>query len=97
MEFDFLVTNLLSLLILGGEDQSSLISLVKTFDSMLSAYEGFCNLRQVFMLSSHGSIFNYSVVSSCAYFSVTVNFCSFVNFFFFQFVCISVAFYPLCA
>ncbi|KAL8500920.1 hypothetical protein ACS0TY_020490 [Phlomoides rotata] len=28
-------------------DQASLLSLVKTFDSMLAAYEGFCNLKQV--------------------------------------------------
>ncbi|KAF3440618.1 hypothetical protein FNV43_RR18902 [Rhamnella rubrinervis] len=29
------------------EDTSSLLSLVKTFDSVLSVYEGFCNLKQV--------------------------------------------------
>ncbi|KAI3445099.1 hypothetical protein Pfo_001764 [Paulownia fortunei] len=28
-------------------DKSSLLSLVKTFDSVLTAYEGFCNLKQV--------------------------------------------------
>ncbi|XP_073045353.1 protein kinase STUNTED-like [Primulina eburnea] len=28
-------------------DKTSLISLVKTFDSVLAAYEGFCNLKQV--------------------------------------------------
>ncbi|KAL6570061.1 hypothetical protein OROMI_014575 [Orobanche minor] len=28
-------------------EKSSLLSLVKTFDSMLAAYEGFCNLKQV--------------------------------------------------
>ncbi|KAL6565490.1 hypothetical protein OROHE_004545 [Orobanche hederae] len=28
-------------------DKSTLLSLVKTFDSVLSAYEGFCNLKQV--------------------------------------------------
>ncbi|KAL0349389.1 UNVERIFIED_CONTAM: putative protein kinase [Sesamum angustifolium] len=28
-------------------DKSSLLSLVKTFDSVLAAYEGFCNLKQV--------------------------------------------------
>ncbi|KAK4476639.1 hypothetical protein RD792_015799 [Penstemon davidsonii] len=28
-------------------DKSSLVSLVKTFDSVLAAYEGFCNLKQV--------------------------------------------------
>ncbi|KAH6784823.1 kinase with adenine nucleotide alpha hydrolases-like domain-containing protein [Perilla frutescens var. hirtella] len=28
-------------------DKSDLLSLVKTFDSMLAAYEGFCNLKQV--------------------------------------------------
>ncbi|KAK4424875.1 Receptor-like cytosolic serine/threonine-protein kinase RBK1 [Sesamum alatum] len=28
-------------------DKSSLLSLVKTFDSLLAAYEGFCNLKQV--------------------------------------------------
>ncbi|KAK9292146.1 hypothetical protein L1049_020105 [Liquidambar formosana] len=28
------------------ERQSSLLSLVKTFDSMLAVYEGFCNLKQ---------------------------------------------------
>ncbi|CAB4308315.1 unnamed protein product [Prunus armeniaca] len=30
-----------------SEGTSSLLSLVKTFDSVLSAYEGFCNLKQV--------------------------------------------------
>lgn len=29
------------------ESTGSLLSLVKTFDSMLSVYEGFCNLKQV--------------------------------------------------
>lgn len=31
----------------SSEEQSSLISLVKTFDSVLAGYEGFCNLKQV--------------------------------------------------
>ncbi|PIN16878.1 Serine/threonine protein kinase [Handroanthus impetiginosus] len=30
-----------------SEDQSTLLSLVKAFDSVLAAYEGFCNLKQV--------------------------------------------------
>ncbi|CAA3030467.1 probable receptor-like serine threonine- kinase At5g57670 [Olea europaea subsp. europaea] len=31
----------------GREGKASLLSLVKTFDSVLAAYEGFCNLKQV--------------------------------------------------
>ncbi|XP_047316090.1 protein kinase STUNTED-like [Impatiens glandulifera] len=31
----------------GTEGQSTFVSLVKTFDSMMAAYEGFCNLKQV--------------------------------------------------
>lgn len=30
-----------------AEETSCLLSLVKTFDSVLSAYEGFCSLKQV--------------------------------------------------
>lgn len=30
------------------EEKPEPIALVKTFDSMLAAYEGFCNLKQVF-------------------------------------------------
>lgn len=29
------------------EDKATLLSLVKKFDSLLAAYEGFCNLKQV--------------------------------------------------
>ncbi|KAM1527938.1 hypothetical protein ACFXTI_017044 [Malus domestica] len=34
-------------LLASSDGTSSLLSLVKTFDSVLSAYEGFCNLKQV--------------------------------------------------
>ncbi|WCJ43489.1 Protein kinase protein with adenine nucleotide alpha hydrolases-like domain [Euphorbia peplus] len=33
--------------IVDGDGNSSLLSLVKTFDSVLAVYEGFCNLKQV--------------------------------------------------
>lgn len=33
--------------VLTVEDTASLLSMVKTFDSVLSVYEGFCNLKQV--------------------------------------------------
>ncbi|KAL5704526.1 hypothetical protein ACHQM5_022940 [Ranunculus cassubicifolius] len=33
--------------IVNGEGNSSLLSLVKAFDSVLAVYEGFCNLKQV--------------------------------------------------
>ncbi|KAL2458120.1 Protein kinase protein with adenine nucleotide alpha hydrolase-like domain [Abeliophyllum distichum] len=35
------------LFILCEEGKASLLSLVKTFDSVLAAYEGFCNLKQL--------------------------------------------------
>lgn len=31
----------------NGDGKSSLLSLVKAFDSVLAAYKGFCNLKQV--------------------------------------------------
>nr|GMD69890.1 probable receptor-like serine/threonine-protein kinase At5g57670 [Ipomoea batatas] len=37
----------LHVLNLNTEDKGELLSLVKTFDSVLAAYEGFCNLKQV--------------------------------------------------
>lgn len=48
--FGFLLTlgfGFLLNLVCVAEGTSSLLSLVKTFDSVLSAYEGFCNLKQV--------------------------------------------------
>lgn len=33
--------------IMNGDGKSSLLSLVKAFDSVLNVYEGFCNLKQV--------------------------------------------------
>lgn len=33
--------------ITGVANTASLLSVVKTFDSVLAAYEGFCNLKQV--------------------------------------------------
>jgi len=33
--------------IVNGDGKSSLLSLVKAFDSVLNVYEGFCNLKQV--------------------------------------------------
>lgn len=35
-----------------AESTGSLLSLVKTFDSMLAVYEGFCNLKQVTLIFS---------------------------------------------
>jgi len=37
--------------IVNRDGKSSLFSLVKAFDSVLSVYEGFCNLKQVVFLS----------------------------------------------
>lgn len=34
------------------ESTASILSLVKTFDSILAVYEGFCNLKQVNELNS---------------------------------------------
>lgn len=56
---------------------------MKTFDAMLSAYEGFCNLRQVLLLSSYVYIsilllFLVVLTLDVHKFLVTVNFCSFV-------------------
>jgi hypothetical protein len=42
------------------ESTASLLSLVKTFNSMLSVYEGFCNLKQV-SLSNHIAISTFYV------------------------------------
>ena len=36
--------------IVNRDGKSSLLSLVKTFDSVLAVYEGFCNLKQVNLL-----------------------------------------------
>lgn len=38
--------------IVNQDGKSSLLSLVKAFDSVLAVYEGFCNLKQV-LFSSH--------------------------------------------
>lgn len=35
--------------IVDPEGKSSLLSLVKAFDSVLAVYEGFCNLKQVWI------------------------------------------------
>ena len=42
------------------EGKLTLLSLVKSFDSMLSAYEGFCNLKQVRMLVNRDIFFFFS-------------------------------------
>lgn len=55
------------------ESTGSLLSLVKTFDSMLSVYEGFCNLKQVpifkifyfVSLIFLVNIFHFRLVRSC--------------------------------
>lgn len=55
------------------ESTGSLLSLVKTFDSMLSVYEGFCNLKQVPILNFLYfisliflvNIFHFCLVRSC--------------------------------
>ncbi|KAL7000312.1 hypothetical protein U1Q18_001460 [Sarracenia purpurea var. burkii] len=41
-----------------GEGKSTLLSLVKTFDSMLAAYDGFCNLKQV-PISNFAILFSF--------------------------------------
>lgn len=38
------------------DGRSSLLSLVKAFDSVLAVYEGFCNLKQVFLSSPSPSV-----------------------------------------
>lgn len=38
--------------IVDRDGKSSLLSLVKAFDSVLAVYEGFCNLKQVHFLSA---------------------------------------------
>lgn len=43
IEFSFLV----GAEIVNRDGKSSLLSLVKAFDSVLAVYEGFCNLKQV--------------------------------------------------
>lgn len=40
------------------EGTSSLLSLVKTFDSVLAVYEGFCNLKQVCSSEKGGKMIN---------------------------------------
>jgi hypothetical protein len=40
--------------VLTVEGTASLLSMVKTFDSVLSVYEGFCNLKQVQFHSNIG-------------------------------------------
>lgn len=41
--------------IVNQDGKSSLLSLVKAFDSVLAVYEGFCNLKQV-LSSSHFAV-----------------------------------------
>ena len=38
-------------------ENSSLLSLVKTFDSVLDVYEGFCNLKQVTFVNQSLNLF----------------------------------------
>lgn len=44
------ITEWFNVLWFCGVDKSSLLSLVKEFDSMLAAYEGFCSLKQVSLM-----------------------------------------------
>lgn len=48
----------------NGNGKSSLLSLVKAFDSVLAVYEGFCNLKQVQFLN---------LLSLCGPFSISIN------------------------
>lgn len=48
----------------NGDGKSSLLSLVKAFDSVLAVYEGFCNLKQVQILN---------LLSLCGLFSISIN------------------------
>lgn len=41
------ISNGLGVAIVDRDGKSSLLSLVKAFDSVLAVYEGFCNLKQV--------------------------------------------------
>lgn len=41
------MSNGLGVAIVDRDGKSSLLSLVKAFDSVLAVYEGFCNLKQV--------------------------------------------------
>jgi hypothetical protein len=51
--------------IVNGDGKSSLLSLVKAFDSVLNVYEGFCNLKQVqFLILLNFSICNHEYVNS---------------------------------
>lgn len=42
-----IMSNGLGVAIVDRDGKSSLLSLVKAFDSVLAVYEGFCNLKQV--------------------------------------------------
>lgn len=44
-----------------SEGKSTLLSLVKSFDSVLSAYEGFCNLKQVRMFVNREYLLVFAV------------------------------------
>lgn len=55
-----------------ADGTASLLSLVKTFDSMLAVYEGFCNLKQVHCYTS--------IVSSCFLLSLAALLCYHVYF-----------------
>jgi hypothetical protein len=47
--------------IVDRDGKSSLLSLVKAFDFVLAAYEGFCNLKQVGLVSK---FFSFIALSS---------------------------------
>ncbi|KAL5730540.1 methionine--tRNA ligase [Ranunculus cassubicifolius] len=49
--------------IVNGEGNSSLLSLVKAFDSVLAVYEGFCNLKQIQKARRH--YVNLQLSSAC--------------------------------
>lgn len=57
--------------IVDRDGKSSLLSLVKAFDSVLAVYEGFCNLKQV--SASAYLLFCCSSSSACTWFGCREN------------------------
>ena len=49
--------------IVNQDGKSSLLSLVKAFDTVLAVYEGFCNLKQVLFSSHFSPVFTLFYVS----------------------------------
>jgi hypothetical protein len=55
------------------DGKSSLLSLVKAFDSVLDIYEGFCNLKQVRLFTSGFLFFSYFTSSKPTLFILPLN------------------------